>query len=68
MNVWPAHPDQPHGNKFFAQRAEDIVVLEIFQRMGIEKPTFLDIGAHHPFNGNNTGLLHLRGAVELTST
>lgn len=30
--------------------------------MGIEKPSYLDIGAHHPFNISNTALLYQRGS------
>lgn len=46
----------------YAQLGEDVVVKKIFNTMKIEKPTFLDIGAFHPFQLSNTALLYERGS------
>lgn len=57
-----AHPDQHFGCKTFAQHGDDLVLMNIFNSLGIEKPSYLDIGAHHPFNISNTALFYLRGS------
>lgn len=55
------HPDQHFGCVTYSQHADDLIVLSVFTSMGIQQPTYLDIGAHHPFNISNTALLHERG-------
>lgn len=49
-------------NPSFSWFGEDMVVLGLFECMGIEKPSYLDIGCNHPYEGNNTALLYLRGS------
>lgn len=56
------HPDQCFGSTTFAQHADDLIVVSIFRSLGIEKPSYLDIGAHHPYNISNTALLYLNGS------
>lgn len=56
------HRDQGFGSETFAQYGEDLIVANIFAILGIKAPTFLDIGAHHPFHINNTALLYQRGS------
>jgi FkbM family methyltransferase len=55
------HPHQWYGGQSYAQHGDDYALLNIFHRLGIEKGTYLDIGAHHPFDISNTALLHQRG-------
>lgn len=50
------------GSRFYAQFGEDIIVLNIFQRMQIDQPCYLDLGAHHPFHISNTALMYVRGS------
>lgn len=38
------------------------MVTQLFWIMGIKKPSYIDIGAHHPFNISNTALLYSRGS------
>lgn len=57
-----AHPHQWFGNRTYAQHGDDLAVLNIFKRLGIEKPSYLDIGAYHPFDLSNTALLYERGS------
>lgn len=59
--ISPAHPDQLWGNVTYAQHGEDLVLLNIFRQLGIAKPCYLDIGAHHPQIISNTALLYERG-------
>lgn len=56
-----SHPDQAFGDKTYAQYGEDLILLNIFQQLGIEKGKYFDVGAHHPFNISNTALLYERG-------
>ncbi len=45
----------------WAQRGEDVIVDNVLQQLGIFKPTYLDIGAHHPTELSNTALFYQRG-------
>jgi len=56
------HPDQAFGGRTFAQFGEDLILLNIFHALGLPQPSYLDVGAHHPFNISNTALLHARGS------
>jgi FkbM family methyltransferase len=55
------HPDQWYGCKTYSQHGEDLVFLNIFKLIGVEKISWLDIGAHHPFRISNTALLYEKG-------
>lgn len=54
-------------NKFqkisFSQSGEDLIVKYIFDNLGISKPSYLDVGAHHPFYISNTALFYQNGSV-----
>ena len=51
------------GKLSYAQQGEDIVLWQILRgALGIEHPTYLDIGAHHPVFNNNTFYFYERGA------
>jgi FkbM family methyltransferase len=56
------HPDQAFGGTTYAQFGEDLIILNLFHMLGVAHPTYLDVGAHHPFNICNTALLHIRGS------
>ncbi len=56
---------QRWGGEFYSQHGEDVIVLNLFAEAyprNIEYPSYLDLGAHHPFNINNTELLYRRGS------
>lgn len=46
----------------FSQCGEDLIIDFIFFQMGIDKPSYLDIGAYHPFRLSNTYFFYLKGA------
>jgi FkbM family methyltransferase len=48
--------------KSYAQCGEDLIVRFIFDTIGITRPSYMDIGAHHPFYLNNTALLYSLGS------
>ena len=56
------HPDQRYGNVTYAQHGDDLMLLAIFDRLGVKKPFYVDIGAHHPSIISNTKLLYDRGS------
>lgn len=50
-----------YEKRSFSQCGEDLIIDYIFRLRGISHPTFLDIGAHHPWFINNTAIFYLRG-------
>lgn len=55
------HPDQNFGDRSYAQGGEDLAVLNLFKLLEVEKPSYLDIGAHDGMTISNTRLLYERG-------
>lgn len=55
-------PAQQYAQISFAQNGEDIILLNLFRLRGIERPGFVDIGAHHPWHLSNTALLYRHGS------
>ena len=51
-----------YAKKSYSQCGEDLIVRYIFDVLRIEHPSYLDIGAHHPFFLNNTALLYEEGS------
>lgn len=54
-------PDQWYGRHTYSQHGEDLVFLSILRRLGIERPSWVDVGAHHPWLISNTALLYAQG-------
>jgi FkbM family methyltransferase len=46
----------------FSQSGEDLIISFIFNALKIKKPTYIDIGAYHPFHYSNTALLYKSGS------
>ena len=46
----------------YSQCGEDLLVDYIFKLRGIERPSYLDIGAHDPYYLSNTALFYQRGS------
>lgn len=46
----------------YSQCGEDLVIAPIFDALGIQKPSYIDIGAHDPIYLSNTYLLYLNGS------
>lgn len=46
----------------YSQNGEDILISRIFRNLKIDNIFYLDIGANHPQNYNNTYLLYLNGS------
>jgi FkbM family methyltransferase len=56
------HPDQSFGHVSYSQNGEDFIILNAFHFIGNPRPSYLDVGAHHPTNISNTALLYKRGS------
>ena len=56
------HHDQRFGGVTYAQHGDDIVIRAVFDSLGIDNPSYLDIGAHHPTNISNTKLFYDAGS------
>ncbi len=48
--------------KSYSQSGEDLIVKYIFNVLGIKKPGYIDIGAHHPYYLSNTALFYENGS------
>lgn len=46
----------------YSQCGEDLIISPIFDALGIQKPSYIDIGAHDPIYLSNTYLLYLNGS------
>lgn len=57
-----SHPDQKFGGITYAQHGDDLVIRAVFDNLGIDNPSYLDIGAHHPTNISNTKLFYDAGS------
>ena len=52
-----------HQKKSYAQNGEDLIIDFAFREVfKINQPSYLDIGAHHPFCFSNTQLFYERGS------
>lgn len=60
--VADARAPEKFGYLSFAQQGEDLVMKNMLDMAGLVKPTYLDIGAHHPIRDNNTFLFYTQGA------
>jgi len=50
------------SNISYSQNGEDLIIKNLFNRLRIPRPTYLDIGANHPVYISNTYLLYLKGS------
>jgi FkbM family methyltransferase len=54
--------DKNQFKKSWSQSGEDLIVKYIFDVIGVRQPSYMDIGAHHPFYLNNTALFYENGS------
>jgi hypothetical protein len=52
----------PYSKISYSQNGEDLIIKDLFARTGINKPTYLDVGANDPFYISNTYLLYTKGS------
>jgi FkbM family methyltransferase len=51
------------GRNTFSQAGEDAIINNLLYQAGILKPSYLELGVCHPWDGNNTYKFFLRGAT-----
>ena len=61
----PSYPDaaRPWLQGSFAQAGEDRIVRFLFDVLEVPQPTYLDVGAYHPFHLSNTAMLSIAGST-----
>lgn len=47
----------------YSQCGEDLIVKFVFDNLKIKNPSYIDIGAHHPYYLSNTALFYQNGSV-----
>ena len=62
MSIEEFGAGQRWGPITYAQHGDDLFIINLFELMAIENPSYLDIGANHPFIISNTALLYKRGS------
>lgn len=60
--AWEMLRRGPMPRASYSAEGEDVLVRSLFDKIGIELPSYLDIGANHPFCGNNTALFYWMGS------
>ncbi|MFQ7238904.1 MAG: FkbM family methyltransferase [Roseburia intestinalis] len=50
-----------YGNISYAQFGDDMTIMNLVRQLGLDKPSYLDIGAHHPYVMSNTAMLYQKG-------
>ena len=53
--------DKKYKKTSFSQCGEDLIIKFIFDNIGIHEPSYIDIGAHHPYFISNTALFYKNG-------
>jgi len=49
------------GSRYFSYHGEDVCAMYTFKSLGISKPSYIDIGAYHPYDASNTALMYMSG-------
>jgi FkbM family methyltransferase len=49
------------GKTSYSQCGEDLLVQYVFNLRGLKKPSYIDIGANHPYSLSNTAIFYLGG-------
>jgi FkbM family methyltransferase len=53
---------KPAFKKSYSQSGEDLIAKYIFGVLGIDRPSYMDIGAHHPLYLSNSALFYESGS------
>lgn len=49
------------GGHFYSKEGEDLLFIQLIQKLGLKNPSYLDIGVCHPVIRNNTYMLYTYG-------
>lgn len=59
--TYNGHSSQYYGHISYSQHGEDLFIVDLFRQFGMEKFSYLDLGAHHPLDISSTALMYKRG-------
>ncbi|MBI3138994.1 MAG: FkbM family methyltransferase [Sphingobacteriales bacterium] len=62
LKKWLTKTVFPHLRSSYSQSGEDIIICDLFTRLEIDRPSYLDIGANEPVALSNTYRLYKRGS------
>lgn len=51
----------PQDRDFYSSNGEDLLILGLFRILKIDKPGYMDVGAHDPYRISNTALFYKHG-------
>src|SRR3989338_10792245 len=51
-----------YAKQSYSQCGEDLILFHLCRAISLDKPTYLDIGAYHPFHISNTALFYELGS------
>lgn len=54
--------EKKYSKTSYSQSGEDLIIRFIFDAIGIQTPSYIDIGAYHPENLSNTALFYKNGS------
>jgi FkbM family methyltransferase len=57
-----ASPYTSYGGKLYSQHGDDVIVFQIFKQLGMDKPSYLDVGANDPLYLSNTAIFTKLGS------
>lgn len=63
LKRYNAADNQIHKAISYSQCGEDLIVDYIFRLRNIDNPSYIDIGANHPYDLSNTALFYKRGCT-----
>lgn len=59
--TYQGHSHQYFGSTTYSQHGEDFHLVNLIHLLKLQKPTYLDLGAYHPYHISNSALLYQRG-------
>ena len=59
---WARFKGSDKGRYSYSQTGEDLIIRTLYNWKGVKNPSYLDIGAHHPFIISNTAFFYLSGS------
>jgi FkbM family methyltransferase len=60
--AWARRKTGEPYKRSYSQCGEDLIVSFVLETVGIARPSYLDLGAHHPCHLNNTYLFYRQGS------
>lgn len=59
--LYKINPSQHYQKKSYSQGGEDLLIRNCLENFKIKNPSYIDVGANHPYHFNNTALFYDAG-------